>query len=915
VSDHCRYAADEADAPLRGPLVPTRRRYRLAAPEVGMLFDSGRPEPDERRTSFRMTTSDEALLVTVTCRGSAQDDSVEVYLTQCDQPSFPVVIVTVAADGGWTAGVIPRPYTPYFPPPVEPFDPGEVTCEVETEANGWRALVTLTRHGLGLPRNGFYANVVRRADGTAHAWCDLWDGVAGQVEVFGRVVRGDGSAPESNAIVLPAGLAVGVNHLRIAAPDPAVSLRVAGQEIRPTEDGAVAITVADRGPVDIDLLRGGAVIAAYHADVPRPLLVACHEAFLRADVVEVTADITLNVAGDAAFPVVVTCRREGGGTETRDLTLEPGRHPVTLTVPNGRGSELTVEARANVPGLGGPLVARHWCAVGLSREDLDVYREGLRDLGARDLCWAAVADAIHLRRLGQAGCGAYGNAGPRQNAPWGEAFVYAIALLYKTEHPTNPHRGDKRLLESAVLAMEHALRPTVSQAERVDPDNRSLQAFLLTYELLKDDIEPARRDYWAYELQHRTQGVADRWVRAVSSALGMTSADCGTGSNHMAYHIANVYLAGDLFGREDWKTTAAAWLRRFAAHGEAGHWEERTGVTVATSYTWLSANGVGEYFSRSGDRDVEPALDAFARFGAAVTTDSGRGLALHDGRNSGHGGGPTGAFVLSRSARGRAAARARLVAALGQRPSDVSLETLWRYAENALNFIDGPEADFTADGEHAFNRGVVARRTGFQYGLSTINLGPVNGLYRLDPQNVVEVFHRGAGCILHGGNSSLQPEAGSFFRAPGDGPTVRGLAAPTAPRVDYLPNTAAIKRLADGHDLDLVYWTFTARVAVHVLSARRARLVVTVRELHDGPGPVVFSFFPGVSEAEEMTVDAQSVAFRTVRFETNRDVRTERGFRIMNPYTFEFSYEHKPVRCWTEMAPDRPFVLDIRVDL
>ncbi|MCK4299308.1 MAG: hypothetical protein KAX80_07240, partial [Planctomycetes bacterium] len=392
---------------------------------------------------------------------------------------------------------------------------------------------------------------------------------------------------------MPAELAVGLNRLRLEHPDPALSVRVGDNLLRLDETGEFDLVVTDRGPLDLELVTEQAqTIATYHADVPRPFLISAREPFLVGEESEFALDVTLNLASEEAVPVTVTCHREGGSAQMHELSLPPGRHTVTLPVPTGEGQEVTVEAEARVPigvrggvpyapapGDGDPpyggLKARHWFCVGVAREDFDNYREGVRELPTDRMYWAVVADAVGYVRRRQAGSGAFGRVTRNQGSIWQQAFVYPVALLYKTEHPDNPFTGDRALLESAVLGMEFALRPTVSMEEHLHPDNRSLQAYLLTYELLKDDIEPERRDYWAYELKHRAEGVVRRWLRPLEHRYALHSADCGTGTNHMAYHVANVYLAGEVFDNREWKELGRKFMRRLARHGPEGHFEER----------------------------------------------------------------------------------------------------------------------------------------------------------------------------------------------------------------------------------------------------------------------------------------------------------------------------------------------------
>jgi hypothetical protein len=523
--------------------------------------------------------------------------------------------------------------------------------------------------------------------------------------------------------------------------------------------------------------------------------------------------------------------------------------------------------------------------------------------------WAVMADSAALRRLDQAGSGAYGRVTRDQSSMWQQASVYPMALLYSREHPENPYRGDARLLQSAVLGMEFALRPTISAEEHTNPDNRSLQAYLLTYELLKDAIEPQRREYWAYELKHRVDGTVSCWLRPLLDKQAMYNADCGTSINHTSYYVANVALAADIFDVPEWKDLARELMRKVARHGSEGDFEERQGIP-ASHYTWLSANGLAEYYQRTRDPEVAGTLAAAARYETAITTADGLTMCLFDGRSSSYQPFWDGDHVLSQTAEGRAAARARLLGVMGRRPSAMRLEPLWRCAENARYFTPGEEADFTADGDFAFSHGLVVRRQGFQYGLSTVCLAPITGPYSLDPENVVELLHRDAGCILNAANSCHQPEAGTFFRRVGQAELDR---SPTAPRTDYMPITASIARLRDGYDLSLSYWSFDARLAVAVLSPTEARVVVTPQFDPRASEPVVFSFFPGVRRGEEAQVDGRTVRFRNVVLTGSSEFQVDRAFRLWDPYRQTFSYGNKPLRCWVELRPGESFVLEVRL--
>ena len=102
--------------------------------------------------------------------------------------------------------------------------------------------------------------------------------------------------------------------------------------------------------------------------------------------------------------------------------------------------------------------------------------------------------------------------------------------------------------------------------------------------------------------------------------------------------------------------------------------------------------------------------------------------------------------------------------------------------------------------------------------------------------------------------------------------------------------------------------------AYAVLDIRAARGTGSARHLHDATGPIVFNFFPAVGADGTCPVEGNVLRSGRVRFEASRGFSVNREFRIMNPYAFEFTYEHKPVRCWKELEPGKTFVVAIRVD-
>jgi hypothetical protein len=183
--------------------------------------------------------------------------------------------------------------------------------------------------------------------------------------------------------------------------------------------------------------------------------------------------------------------------------------------------------------------------------------------------------------------------------------------------------------------------------------------------------------------------------------------------------------------------------------------------------------------------------------------------------------------------------------------------------------------------------------------LSTIAVEPIVSRFRLDPQNAVELFHHRAGCILHGGNSQRQPEAGSFLLRHAD-------------QTDYLPQRGTIEPLDDGDRLLLQFRSFHAALELRVLSPTHAALLVRIDQAQ-ADQPVTFNFFPGLQPDEQFQADPRCICFRAIAITADRDLQYERDFKTMDPYGLEFSYRHKPLRAHLSLRPHEQLILDIQV--
>ncbi|MFB3892569.1 MAG: hypothetical protein ACE15C_11165 [Phycisphaerae bacterium] len=894
------------------------------APAVGPLVDKAVAEPAARATEIRMLIRGGALCLLARCRddkpvstrpaatGAAdiwRGDSLEMLIAQGRDGDYPLLQLQIRADGAF---IIQREMTPaamWGEVNWQMVDASLVSVRAKPDKDGWWAYVELPLDKLGVPRDRFRMNIVRNrpADGTHFAWVDLWGGRMRNVFRMATVsvVKAPTEAPPR--IELPSSLSVGANTLKITGWREGFRLLVDDKPAAVDGMGLARAAVQQHGPLAIAIQDAkGAEVAGYECDIRRPLIVEAAEPFAADIKKPVAVNVTLDIAGDAKAALTVEAFQGERNIGQVKAALAAGKHKLEVPHEGSTPGEVRIMATAEVP-LGDKtlkLAARHWCIIGQEAPQAVRYRDGIGKLPTQAMLRAAAADAGNAARLTQAGDGWFGRGA---NAIWAQGATYAMALLYKSEWKENPYCKDERFLASAVAGMEAALDPADYQHWLNEPDNRSLQGFLLTYDLLKDDLPAAQAARWKKMLTAMIASTVEIWIRPSIYKLSRYSDDVGTGTNHWAYHAANVYTAGKVFARKDWIEMGQQAMRSLAAHEQEGQFPERRGVPTP-HYGLLTQTALAQYYFQSGDEQVKaPLLRCVENFSRTCLSDGGL-MNLHDGRVNG--GGPINLLLpFTLTPQGRGLARLCMERQVNpQRPRRTGGEGLFRLAEAALWFTGGDEQPLSKEDEFSFmdGRALAVRRKGFQYGLSAMCLPAIDGLYRLDPQNAIELFHDRAGAILRGNNSQRQPEAGSFCRLGAKG---------QAGKAVWLPLDGSIQRDGEGgHVVMLEFDGFKVRLWMNVLSEEKARVRVELVEAV-GSEPVIYNFFPGGDARRELTIseDKKKLQFGDVSIETSAPVEVERNFRIYNPYSDKFESGAKPIRAHVILDKDRPFLLTVAV--
>ena len=894
------------------------------AEPLGPFFSSGKMEDARTATEVRLVVSDGVLYIAARClepegpgaKPADPDvpaDAFQFCFTQGGRPLFPFVAMEFSPSGSCRATLYFRAFGRWKETrPASDLDASRVVVKTGKAASGgWWLAAAVPAREFGIPEAEFSANFLRlrAADGSRYAWADTRNRPIFAPYHFGGLTAAKPPLAPRPRIVLPALLAVGVNSLRLSDWQDGWTLKANGSAVPTTADGNAAVAVADYGPATLELAGpSGAVVETYSAAVPRPLVMEAIEPFEEDLAKPLRVTLGLEIAGAEPVDVTLVARQAPLDLARKTIALSAGRHEIEIQLKGAAPGEIDISAEAALALPGGKnasLAARHWCSRGVAREDVDRFREGLDSLETRSLYRAALADASNFYHVIQAGDGRYRTLRHDRgfgSSEWNFGMVYAFALLYKSDWPENPYRGDPRFLASAIAGLEAGVDPATSYPQGAEA--RNLGAYLMAYDLIKDDVPAETRAYWEKRLTEIVEEVIETRVGPATYLYEFYSTDVGTGTNHYAYYSQDVYAAGRVLDRPDWVELGKNAVRRLARHARYGNFPERRGVPV-THYTWLSMNALGEYCWVSGDRAVLPVLEKCVEFSCHTSLAATETMLCHDGRNNDYHPYYSGDFVLSLTPNGRALARARFDSILGSRsrPSSVPPEYWYRTAENALYFEPGPAQPLPEDTEFAFldGRGLIVRSKGFIYGLSAICVPATWDTYLVDAQNTIELHHVKAGHILHGANSQSQPEAGSFMRRVGD-------------RTVFLPADGSIEMTDVGRMATLVFDAFSVRLLCEVISGRQARVTVELLSA-DGPEPVIYNFFPAVTKAGEPAVsdDGRTLEYGKVELRCSRPPEIERNFKIINPYSQKFTVDTAPVRAHVPLERHNPFVMDIAV--
>ncbi|MCE5238416.1 hypothetical protein LLH23_07970 [bacterium] len=401
--------------------------------------------------------------------------------------------------------------------------------------------------------------------------------------------------------------------------------------------------------------------------------------------------------------------------------------------------------------------------------------------------------------------------------PWicsDQNVLLPLAAAWAIEDPANPWYHSERVL-TAIAKGGEAL------VDDQDPHGRwifrkkdnstwgqihmpwTYSRWIRAYLLVKDTLPPESRAKWEKGLLLGFKGIR-------------RYADGGV-HNIPTHHAMALYIAGIVFGNEEWKQAAAAFLHKVVAQQDpGGFWSENFGPVVGYNEVYVDALGV--YYNFSKDPEVLPALQRSAQFHAAILWPDGSSVACVDERQVYHAGVEIGNVGFSWTPEGRGFLLQQMGLYVRDHPA-VGAD----YAASMLLYSGtGPAVMPPAAGDKARatvgnNGAVVVRDKPWQWAMSAYACPVPKNRWIQDRHNLVDVYRDGLGLVLGGGNTKMQPYWSTFTR--GDCALLKhdGSENPDfTPQIDLLwvPAAAKIETVAGAETLALKTGESDCRVTV-----------------------------------------------------------------------------------------------------
>ena len=348
--------------------------------------------------------------------------------------------------------------------------------------------------------------------------------------------------------------------------------------------------------------------------------------------------------------------------------------------------------------------------------------------------------------------------------PWicqDQNVVFPLAAAWSLDDPQNPWHHDARLVEVVAKA-------GVALVDDMDADGKwtfrkkdnstwgqihmpwTYSRWIRAYQLMRAALPADARAKWEQGLQLGFTGIRKQMDGGVH--------------NIPAHGAMALYIAGECFGNDEWKSAAQDYMHRVCeAQNPVGFWSEHSGPVVGYNRVYVDALGV--YYDRSRDPIARDALHRAALFHATVLWPDGSAISCIDERVIYHASIDIGNVGFTWTPEGRGF----LLRQLGRYSKDGEKLAASDYAASMLLYGGQGEAIPPAAAQDestaALGSGeaVIRRCKPWQWAVSAYTCKPFHSRWIQDRQNLIDLYHDQLGVVAGGGNTKLQPYWSTFI--------------------------------------------------------------------------------------------------------------------------------------------------------
>jgi hypothetical protein len=435
-----------------------------------------------------------------------------------------------------------------------------------------------------------------------------------------------------------------------------------------------------------------------------------------------------------------------------------------------------------------------------------------------------------------------------------QEVIYPLAYLFTLKDPRNPYFGDERVLNAALKGgdaiCDSQYEDGTVELLRNDGSNwgrtylhETLNAWLESYELLKERMKADRRQRWERGITRQIEGLQQLVQGTHNPRLysgifrdGEVPWDAGNFDVNVysTWNGVNLYRAGQMFGRESWQQTGQKMTyAALESLDPLGFWPEYGGPSPTENLQTFQALGL--YYEYSGDAAVVPYLENAQTFLMRFLYPDGSPVETLDGSSRYSPGAQSAAqFAFSQFATGRRFVRyliSKAGAAESSWPLDSGLvRNLRYYHEGNEERIPQEKRSYAAS---SGKKALVRRKAPWFYCLSAFTAVPVTSRWAFDRQNFISVWHDQLGLVITGGSSKRQPDWSNFVFSRGGRPI-------------YIPSVGEVKVQEPQDMVILTYDDKRATLAVEAESKRELRIKVQTEKSDQGvTGHLILNLRPG----------------------------------------------------------------------